>query len=80
MGRLFVSPAENQQFLHRMHRIEGLIHDMEKLPDPAVQAMVREIVQSLLELHGAGLAGILDHLLQAGEPAGLCLPSWPMIP
>ncbi len=68
MGRLFVSPAENQQFLHRMHRIEGLIHDMEKLPDPAVQAMVREIVQSLLELHGAGLAGILDHLLQAGEP------------
>jgi Fe-S cluster biogenesis protein NfuA len=65
---LFVNPVEDQQFLQRMQRIERLIQEMERFPDPAVQTMVREIVQGLLELHGVGLASILDHLVRAGEP------------
>ena len=52
----------------QMQRLETLIRDVERLPDPAAQAGVREIVQTLLDLHGAGLEKIFEHLAGAGEP------------
>jgi Fe-S cluster biogenesis protein NfuA len=59
--------VEDQAFVRRMQRLESLIQEMECHPDPAAQALTREIVQSLLELHGAGLAKILAHAGAAGE-------------
>lgn len=67
-----MNPAEDKDFLHRMQRIEGLIQEMETYPDPAAQALSREIVQALLELHGAGLAKMLERTDQAGA-AGVAL-------
>src|SRR5947209_663675 len=50
-----------------MHRLDDLLHEVEESADPAVQGRTREIVQTLLEYHGAGLARILDHLAGAGD-------------
>jgi Fe-S cluster biogenesis protein NfuA len=62
-----VGTVEDRAFVQRMQRIEGLIQAMENHPDPAAQALSRELVQSLLELHEAGLAKILAHTAGAGE-------------
>jgi Fe-S cluster biogenesis protein NfuA len=56
-------------FRQQMQRLEATLHEIEKIPDPGVQARIRDIVQTLLELHGAGLGRLLAKLEQAG-PAG----------
>ena len=54
-------------FRGRMQRLDALIREAERFADPAVQAHTREIVGALLELHGAGLERVLEHLAGAGE-------------
>src|SRR5262245_13789887 len=49
-----------------MARVEQLIEKAERFPDPAARDVTREIVGALLELHGAGLARVLDALTGAG--------------
>lgn len=51
--------------MERIERVEELIHQIESSADPDVKAVVRELVEILLEFHGAGLRRILE---MAGEP------------
>ena len=44
----------------RIARIEELIHAIDAIPDESVRAQSRELVQALLELHGAGLNRALE--------------------
>jgi Fe-S cluster biogenesis protein NfuA len=57
----------DDDFRGRMERLDALIREAEHFADPAVQAHTREIVGALLELHGAGLAKILEHVAGSGE-------------
>jgi Fe-S cluster biogenesis protein NfuA len=59
--------SEDGGFAQRMARVEQLIEKAERFPDPVARDVTREVVGSLLELHGAGLARILDALVGAGE-------------
>lgn len=52
----------------RMDRIEALIQEVEASSDPAGRAASRELVATLLELHGKGLATVLALLEGGGEP------------
>jgi len=56
-----------QEFQHRIQRIESLIHEVEALVDRQAQASAEELVQALLDLHGAGLDRILALLRRAGQ-------------
>ena len=51
----------------RLQRIETLIQELEAVADPAVRANVEELLQLLLELHGAGLERTLELIWEAGE-------------
>lgn len=53
----------------RVARIESLVEGLDALPDAAARARVEELIEAVLELHGASLARILD-LLGQGGPAG----------
>ena len=44
----------------RLQRVEALVAEVEELEDAAAQARTREIVDAVLELHGAGLARLLE--------------------
>ena len=55
-----------QEFQQQFGRIEELIHQLEKIADPAAQAAARELVQLLMEIHGAGLARILEIAAASG--------------
>ena len=46
--------------MERIQRIEALIQQIEASADPGTKAGVRELLESLLEYHGAGIARILE--------------------
>lgn len=48
-------------------RIEELIHKLETSADPETLAIARELVQSLMELYGAGFERIADMIAGKGE-------------
>lgn len=63
---------DTRHFQERLQRLDALLLDVERSADPAVQDGTREILQAVLELHGAGLERILAHLEDAG-PAGAAI-------
>lgn len=56
---------ENEKdFQGRVQKIGELVQELDTIGDPAVRTRAKELVQSLLELHGAGLERILELLFQ----------------
>lgn len=55
-----ISPADTRDFQARMQRLEKLLHEAEHAAPPAARERTREIVQTLLDLHSAGLEKILE--------------------
>lgn len=53
----------------RMQRLESLLREIDTTADPALRAQTQEIVQTILDFHGAGLSRIIERLHEAG-PAG----------
>jgi Fe-S cluster biogenesis protein NfuA len=49
-----------------MQRIGGLVQEIESIADPAARAATRDLVQSLMDLHGAVLEKTLDIVAEAG--------------
>jgi Fe-S cluster biogenesis protein NfuA len=63
------NPLDAREFQTRLQRLDGLLREVERFPDPAAQSHTRAIVRAVLDLHGAGLGRLLEHLAEAG-PAG----------
>jgi Fe-S cluster biogenesis protein NfuA len=57
-----------KDFREDMQRIGGLVQAIESIADPAVRAATKNLVQSLMDLHGAALEKMLDIVAEAGEP------------
>jgi Fe-S cluster biogenesis protein NfuA len=47
-------------FRERLNRVEALVGALEGCPDPAAREAARQLVRTLLDLHAAGLARVLD--------------------
>jgi Fe-S cluster biogenesis protein NfuA len=62
--------SERQEFQQKFSRIEELIGKLEKATDPAARATAKELVQLLMDIHGAGLARMMEIAAQSG-PAGM---------
>jgi Fe-S cluster biogenesis protein NfuA len=61
---------DDREFRKRMGRLETLLHEVERFPDPKAQSHTREIVQAVMDLHGAGLERMLEKIAEVGA-AGL---------
>jgi Fe-S cluster biogenesis protein NfuA/nitrite reductase/ring-hydroxylating ferredoxin subunit len=59
---------EEKDFQQRMQQVEGLIRKIENLPDPTARASAVELVQALMDFHGAGLDRLMEIVAEAGEP------------
>ncbi|MGI8955965.1 MAG: NifU family protein [Chthoniobacterales bacterium] len=55
-----------QEFQKRLGRVEELIAALESAPDEGMREQVRELIQSLLEMHGKGLEQILNVVYDSG--------------
>jgi Fe-S cluster biogenesis protein NfuA/nitrite reductase/ring-hydroxylating ferredoxin subunit len=51
-----------------IQRIDELIRKIETTPDPDARASAVELMQSLMELHGAGIERMLEIVSEAGAP------------
>lgn len=59
--------ADDQSFRNRMERVESLLHEVERIRDDEVRALTRQLVQAVLELHGAGLEKMLETIARGGK-------------
>ena len=59
-----------------MQRIEELIGKIETVADPETRAVAVELVQSLMEFHGAGLERMMEIVAEAGEPGNTIFDSF----
>jgi Fe-S cluster biogenesis protein NfuA len=50
-----------------MQEVEGLIRKIENLSDPEARAAAVELMQSLMDFHGAGLDRLMEIVSEAGE-------------
>ncbi len=62
-----VHAEDTREFQTRMRRLEELLQEVERAASPAVRERTRELVQTLLDLHGVGLEKILDGVAASGE-------------
>jgi Fe-S cluster biogenesis protein NfuA/nitrite reductase/ring-hydroxylating ferredoxin subunit len=66
---VIVAKRKDQAFQAGIQRIEALIQRIETIADPAARASAEELIQALMDLHGAGIERMLEITVDAG-PAG----------
>src|SRR5580704_8317847 len=59
-------PAQ-PEFQQRLQSIERLLGEIEAGADPGLRANVQELVQLVMDLHGAGIERILELIRAAGD-------------
>lgn len=59
--------TDGKDFREDVQKIAGLVQDIESIADPAVRAATKNLVQSLMDLHGAALEKALEIMTEAGE-------------
>lgn len=58
---------EDSTFDERLERIEMLLETVQQAPNPALRNSAEELVETLLELHGAGLERVLELIWDSGD-------------
>lgn len=59
--------SEQKAIQERIGSIEGLVGEIEKVSDPAVQSLSRQLVQTLMDLHGSGIERMLEIVHGTGD-------------
>lgn len=67
---------QDRELEKRLARVESLIEQVEGLPDVRVRDQVRELVQRLLDFHGAGLAKMVRQIAAMGTAGRDLLDAW----
>jgi Fe-S cluster biogenesis protein NfuA len=60
--------TDDKDFQNRVQKIGQLVRDLETVADPAARAATKELVQLLMDMHGAGLERVMEIAFQSGEP------------
>jgi Fe-S cluster biogenesis protein NfuA len=71
-----VTANQQPEVRRRIEHLETLINDLERLPDSAGREQARELVQTLLEFHGAAVAKLLERIAALGEPGNALINSF----
>ena len=59
--------VDQREFQQRLQKLGGLVRDLDTIADPASRAAAKELVQLLMDLHGAGLERMLELVFQSGD-------------
>ena len=62
---------EEQEFQQLSQRVEALLGEIERVADPKLRTDTFELVQALMELHGAGLEQLMELVAQGPSGAEL---------
>ena len=58
--------ADDKDFQQRVQRIGEQVRELESIADPAARTTAKGLLQSLMDLHGAGLERILEVVFNSG--------------
>lgn len=61
-----MAQLDKKEFQQRLQKIEELVHTIESSADPRVRASAVELMQSLMELHGAGIERMMEITFETG--------------
>ena len=61
-----MAQIDKKEFLQRLQKIERLVQTIESAADPRVRASAVELMQSLMELHGAGIERMMEIVFETG--------------
>jgi hypothetical protein len=56
-----------REFQQRMQRVEALVRELERAPDPRLRADAQELVRALMDLHEAGLSKVLATIRESDD-------------
>ena len=59
--------VDQREFQQRLQKLGGLVRDLDTIADPASRAAAKQLVQLLMDLHGAGLERMLELVFQSGD-------------
>ncbi|MGA9529063.1 MAG: hypothetical protein WBS24_13200 [Terriglobales bacterium] len=62
--------ADEKELQRRIQKVGELVSELDRFADPAARAAARELVQSLMDLHSAGLERILKIVFEADAKGG----------
>jgi Fe-S cluster biogenesis protein NfuA len=60
--------GDGKDFRQDIQRIGGLVQEIESIADPAIRATTKDLVQSLMDLHGAAFEKALEIIAETREP------------
>lgn len=58
----------NKEIARQIESIDGMVRALEKTTDPVLRTKAQDLVQALMELHGACLEQMLEIVRSSGEP------------
>src|SRR5579871_6823266 len=59
--------SDKREFEARLKRVDELVRGVQATANPALRASVEELMQTLLELHGAGISRMMEIVWDDGE-------------
>jgi Fe-S cluster biogenesis protein NfuA len=59
--------ADDKELRQQLQRVAGLVREVEEIADPKTRSAVKELIQTLMDVHGAGFERILECIFQTGE-------------
>ncbi len=62
--------------MESLRRIEQLIRQIDAVADPSMRAAARDLVQSLMDFHGAGIERMVELVAASGESSGSIIGSF----
>ena len=63
--------SDDQKLPEQMRRIDALLAEVDRFPDPTSREKTRQIVQALMDVHGAALAIMLERIAASQPGVGL---------
>jgi Fe-S cluster biogenesis protein NfuA len=59
--------ADDKELRQQLQSMAGLVREVEEIADPKARSAVKELVQALLDVHGAALERILERIFETGD-------------
>jgi Fe-S cluster biogenesis protein NfuA len=59
--------ANDSEFQEQMKRLGKLVEEFDRLPESAAKVTGKELVQILMDVHGAALESVMDIVFESGE-------------
>jgi len=60
--------ADDKELRQQLQRVVGLVREIEEIADPNGRSAAKELVQTLMDVHGAAFERILGKVFQIGDP------------